>query len=89
MIEINELRPQLQKSLAAKDQDTSHRLAHTIKGAARAVAAVRTTAAAAAIERAASCGDFDTATELMPPLADSIDALAREIATTNGNGRSS
>lgn len=80
MTEISELQPKLKKSLAAKDREAAHRLAHTIKGAARAVAAIRTTDAAAAVEQAASSGDFERASELMPPLADSIAALAREVA---------
>jgi two-component system sensor histidine kinase/response regulator len=80
MTEISELQPQLKKSLAARDREAAHRLAHTIKGAARAVAATRTKDAAAAVEQAASCGDLEKATELMPPLADSIVALAKEVA---------
>ena len=79
MTEINELQPRLKKSLAAKDREETHRLAHTIKGAARAVAATRTKDAAAAVEQAASRGDLKRAAELMPPLCDSIAALAQEV----------
>lgn len=82
--EISDLRPKLEKALQAADKTTAHRLAHTIKGAARAVVAERTTEVAAAVERAASDGQLDVAIGLLPKLSQSIDELAHEIAHGNG-----
>ncbi len=79
IIEINELRPKLQRAIDARDKGLAHRLAHTIKGAARAIAAVQTTEAAYAVEKAAAEEDFQQAEQLMPALLDSIEALKQEI----------
>ena len=81
LMEINSLKPKLVKALDAQDQETAQRLAHTIKGAARAVAAMRTTKAAARVERAAAEGNFEEANEGMPALQQAVSELAAEITS--------
>lgn len=77
--EINGLEPKLGSALQAEDQATAHRLAHTIKGAARAVAAVKTHQVAERVEMAAGRGDFEKAKQSIPELQQAIRELAAEI----------
>ena len=77
--EISALRPKLHKALIAEDTTLAHRLAHTMKGAARAVAAVRATQAAAAVEKAASESEFLRAIELLPRFDETVTELGQEM----------
>lgn len=79
IVEVKELYPKLVAALESRVREESQRLAHTIKGAARAVSAVQTTEAAFEIEKAAGEGDFELAESRLPALADSIEAFDREL----------
>jgi HPt (histidine-containing phosphotransfer) domain-containing protein len=73
--EIPGLMPPLMAAINANDQIESQRLAHTIKGAARVIAASRTMAVAEKIEAAAARQEFDLARDTMPELGDVIAEL--------------
>ena len=74
--EIVGLLPQLTKAIQAADVEVAQRLAHTIKGAARAVAALATQDAAYKVEEASKHGDFDLAAQLMEPLTTEVDRFS-------------
>ena len=73
--EIPALVPQLQASIDEGDAKTATRLAHTIKGAARVVAGVRTMSVAESIEQAAANNDLTFAEESMTSLRKVADEL--------------
>ncbi len=77
--EIQGLLPQLDKALEIQDVKESKRLAHTIKGAARAVVALATQDAAYEVEKAAGAEDFDKAKSLVPPLRTEVSRLVEEL----------
>ncbi len=83
--EVTDLRPQLDRALKDQNCDVAERLAHTIKGAARAVVAVRTADAAATVEQAAAEGDCRRAIELMPKLVQAIQELGSEITASKNS----
>ncbi|MDB4338976.1 Hpt domain-containing protein [bacterium] len=79
MQEIPVLFRQFTKAVQGQQQREAERLAHTIKGAARVIAAERTIAIAERIELAASSGDFTVCHEMIPSLASVIDELRSEL----------
>ena len=80
LLEVSELRTKLVSALETQDRD-ARRLAHTIKGAARTVFAVRLVALAGKIEQAAAEGRFADAQELLPQLGKEINELGDEISS--------
>jgi signal transduction histidine kinase/DNA-binding response OmpR family regulator len=74
-----DLEAKLEDALGEGDLDTARRIAHTLKGEARAVASDRTAAAAAAIEASAAEGDLATAQRLLPGLSEVLRQLILEI----------
>ncbi len=87
IIEINDLKIKLEQALKTNNGLAARRLAHTIQGAARAVAAVRTTEAASAVEAAAAEEQFQVAIDLMPRLVATIHELDLEIAANKDASR--
>ena len=75
MQEIPSLMPQLQVAIDSADAKTAMRLAHTIKGAARVVAGVRTIHVAEIIEQASSKEDLQLASNTMSQLREVTDEL--------------
>lgn len=75
MQELPQLVTQLEDAIAADDAPVAQRLAHTIKGEARALAANMTQSAAQVIEEAGAGNDLATASEKMPDLRDAVDRL--------------
>jgi len=80
--EIPALFPELVASIEGGDMRESQRLAHTIKGAARVIAAVKTKEIAESIELAISKQDLANANQIMPVLAMAIDELKNELKKT-------
>ncbi len=80
--EIPSLMPKLSAAIDEKDAATSQRLAHTIKGAARVIAAVKTMTVAERVEHAAKREDLDAAKQSMPELQVVIDELIETLTTT-------
>ena len=76
--EVADLAGQLDAALADQDANTAHRLAHTIKGASRAVMATRTEKVAAAMEESAANNDLESVARQMPLLRETIDQFVRE-----------
>ena len=76
--EIPGLYSQLEESITGGDAKTSQRLAHTIKGSARALSAVKTEKAGTAIEEAAENGDLAAAKLGMRHLQETIQELICE-----------
>jgi HPt (histidine-containing phosphotransfer) domain-containing protein len=83
--EIPGLMPRLSQAIDAGNKAEAQRLAHTIKGAARVIAASRTMAVAEKIEMAAGREEFDLARNTMPELRD---VIAELIETLNQSERS-
>ena len=73
--EIPSLMPALREAIDSADSKTAMRLAHTIKGAARVVAAVRTMNVAEIVEQAAAQDNLHLAAETMPRLVSVTDEL--------------
>lgn len=78
--EIPGLMPKLLEAIDDGNPAEAQRLAHTIKGAARVIAASRTMAVAEKIESAAGQQEFDIARDTIPELHD---VVAELIATLN------
>lgn len=79
--EIPGLYPKLVAAIDAGQQADAHRLAHTIKGAARVIAANKTMKVAERIEHAAAAGDLAAAKNSLDELHCVIEEL---VATLNG-----
>jgi CheY-like chemotaxis protein len=77
--EVRDLAGQLEEALATNDAAAVRRLAHTIKGSARAVAAMATGDAAAAVEESAARADLKSARHHMHPLHGAIRTLLQAI----------
>jgi two-component system sensor histidine kinase/response regulator len=73
--ECQQLITQLDEAIAGEDGKTAHRLAHTIKGGTRAIAATSTMEAAADVEASTAEGDFETARRQLPVLRQAIEQL--------------
>lgn len=78
--EIPALMPQLRQAIDRGDAVESQRLAHTIKGAARVIAAVRTMRVAERMEHAARDGDLVIAASGLAPLKEVADELIAELS---------
>ena len=78
--EIPGLLPRLVAALDQGKQEEAHRLAHTIKGASRVIAATKTMLVAERIERAAAAGDLQSAKGSIDELRTVIEEL---VATLN------
>jgi HPt (histidine-containing phosphotransfer) domain-containing protein len=78
--EIPSLYPQLAKAIQGNDFLEGQRLAHTIKGAARVIAAERTMVLAQRIEHAMSEEDRDAAEENLVGLQLAIQELVAELS---------
>ena len=65
----------LEQHLVERDQVSLRRVAHTLKGSADNLGAVRAVAAAARLETAAAQGDFDEARVLLPTCRDEVRQL--------------
>ena len=78
--EIPTLLPKLRKALDEGNETESQRLAHTIKGAARVIAATKTMKVAEQMEIAAREGDLKTAATGLSPLSTVIDELVETLA---------
>ena len=81
--EIPSLLPALREAIDSADSKTAMRLAHTIKGAARVIAASRTMHAAEIVERAAAQDDVQIAAENMPRLVTAADELVVMLANSD------
>ena len=77
--EAEELLPKLQTALSAGDATTAQRIAHTLKGSARAVAARETGHAAADVETAAANGQLAEAKQALPRLMEAMASLVEHI----------
>ena len=66
---------QLDAAISAKDAVATGRVAHSIKGGAKAIAATATIEAAAAIEAAAHAEDLETVRTFVPQLRDAVERL--------------
>ncbi len=77
--EIPSLMPRLRSAIETGQTVESQRLAHTIKGAARVIAATRTMNVAEQIEQAARQGDLTTAATGLAPLATVVSELIEEL----------
>jgi PAS domain S-box-containing protein len=80
--EIPSLWPTLRDRIAAGDSVESQRLAHTIKGAARVIAASRTMLVAERIEKSAARGDLPAAAAMLDELHAVIDELVLTLQRT-------
>lgn len=78
--EVPEMLDQLSKALESGDAEVAHRCAHTIKGSARTVMAVRTIESAAAVEALANANDLEAARKQLPELERAIRELSAECA---------
>ena len=78
--EIPSLCPLLEKALENHECGTGERLAHTIKGAARAIAAQRVMAIAEAIEKAMAVEGLEDAWRRYKLLTPAIEELKAELA---------
>ncbi len=85
--EIPWLLPQLEKAIRDQNEAESRRLAHTIKGAARVIAAVRTETLAAAMEEAANQGDLEHALREFPRLSECVAELVSELRAGESDNR--
>lgn len=79
ILEIPSLYPNLVKSIQKGETQEAQRLAHTIKGAARVIAAVKTKSLAEAVEAAIANGEIKTAETLLVPLLNAIEELKIEL----------
>ncbi|MEM8671579.1 MAG: response regulator [Planctomycetota bacterium] len=79
--EIPGLMTPLQVAIKQGQAVESQRLAHTIKGAARVIAATKTMNVAAKIEHAARAGDLKAASTGMEPLRIVVDELIEELTS--------
>jgi PAS domain S-box-containing protein len=77
--ECQELITQLDEAIAGEDAKVAERLAHTIKGATRAIAATATMQAAAAVEASTAQGDLEAARHQYPVLREAIEQLANAL----------
>jgi PAS domain S-box-containing protein len=84
--EIPALMPRLTQAIDAGNKPEAQRLAHTIKGAARVIAASRTMLVAERIERAAEQEEFDLARDTMPELHDVIAELIETLNHSEPSG---
>lgn len=84
--EIPGLMPRLSQAIDAGNKPEAQRLAHTIKGAARVIAASRTMAVAEKIEMAAGREEFDIARDTMPELRDVIAELIETLNQSEPSG---
>ena len=78
--ELPALLSRLEEALTQQDAKTTERIAHTIKGEACTIAAVRTQRVAAVIEESAAHNDLEAARQQMPGLRQEIDELVRRCA---------
>tara|TARA_R110002049_G_scaffold4601_6_gene32931 strand:- start:149460 stop:152999 length:3540 start_codon:yes stop_codon:yes gene_type:complete len=83
--EIPSLMPALQTAIDATDAKTAMRLAHTIKGAARVVAGVRTMNVAEIVEQAAANDDLALAGETMPKLREVAEELVAALKESDAH----
>jgi HPt (histidine-containing phosphotransfer) domain-containing protein len=79
MEEIPSLLPQLTEAIDQGNAPESQRFAHTIKGAARVIAATKTMNVAQGIEQAARRGDLDAARGSLGDLQTAIDELVETL----------
>ena len=77
LVEMPALQRQLEDAIKEQDVARTQRVAHTIKGEASAIAALRTERAAAAIEEFAANNDLESATRQMPRLGEAINELVQ------------
>ena len=84
--EIPALLPSLRTSIDEGKEEESQRLAHTIKGAARVIAAAKTMAVAERIEKAAERGDLETARGTLDELHRVIDELIETLNQSEAPG---
>lgn len=78
MKEIQSLLPRLREALNNNDADRTQYIAHTLKGAARVIAATKTRLIAERIEQAANAEDLERAKATI----DQLDSAIRELITT-------
>lgn len=77
--ENQELLEQIDEAIAARDSVTAKRLAHTIKGGARAIAAEETAEIAASMEARFHDGDLEAGGQQMQDLRDAIAQLVEAV----------
>lgn len=79
MQEIPVLFPDLVRAVEKGEMSSGQHLAHTIKGAARVIAAVKTMTLSERIEFAMAESDLGKAQETIPALSSAIDELKAEL----------
>ena len=85
VVEIPALHKKLGDAIRTHDAKTTRRLAHTIKGVASAISALKIHSTAAVIERSAAMSDLDSAARQFEHLGEMIDEVighCREFAET-------
>ena len=84
--EIPSLIPELVKAIEAEEQQHAQRFAHTIKGAARVIAANKTMLIAERAEHACRDGELDVASSMIEPLRAAVEELIQTLNSTEAPG---